>query len=292
MAFRSSALACSLALFLTSGCSAPVKSEDVPRTPPPYQGPLVLEGDGRGFSVTEYRDRSRLKVERRFERCTYHRLYDTGAQQSHEWASCDPAPVATKPFHRELPNPHNAHLGRSAQPTGSCALAGQVGEVWRSIRPATFKGANGEHDEACITADGVVLRETLLSPDMSNPIVHWTATRVVREAPPEHAFDLPMEDQLSTLPRPAEVVAFVRENWDGLGLRFSRLVSRDGDFPTLLSVDNVSCEYLLNAHQCSYFVTAGFAPDDVVTQRLQSDFERTARGGLNEIILVRESPRR
>lgn len=173
---------------LGSGCSP-----DHQAAPPPaYKGPLILEGIGRGNTATEYRDGARLKIERRIGRCTFHRLYSMPAGKSYSWSFCQSGGHEVEIAKISLlPEPHFFPRSPQAKSSGVCSVAGEAGTVWRFRRPANIKGANGEYDEACISADGIVLQEALLLPDLSGRQVNWTATRVTRERPPQQVFDPP-----------------------------------------------------------------------------------------------------
>ena len=91
------------------------------------------------------------------------------------------------------------------------------------------------------------------------------------------------------LPGAAEIGSYVSTHWgQDFNQRFSRFAARPGQSSTLVSVQNANCtlNWGGSVAECSYDVTASFEGSERVTRKLQSQFEREADGGLNEVVII------
>ena len=94
------------------------------------------------------------------------------------------------------------------------------------------------------------------------------------------------------LPTSEEVAAYTAAHWDEWHPRFARLAGREGAVATLVKVENVKCGYRYFTPECSFDVTADFAPADRSTTAMFSQFDRNAAGQIEETYVLYEARKR
>ncbi len=90
----------------------------------------------------------------------------------------------------------------------------------------------------------------------------------------------------SPIPSDREVVAFVMTSWDHYDARFAYLSERRGQSSTPISVTNVDCGPDREDAKCTFVVRARFVDGAVVSQSMESAFQRGPDGAIDVLIPV------
>lgn len=90
----------------------------------------------------------------------------------------------------------------------------------------------------------------------------------------------------SPIPSDREVVAFVMATWDHYDARFAFLSDRRGQSSAPLSVTNVECGPDGDDAKCTFVVRGRFGDGVVVTQPMESFFQRQSDGSIEVLIPV------
>ncbi len=194
-----SRLTLALAMGLLAACSH--ERADPRGQPEIYRGPLTVVAKDHSGGTTIQRSagaRNRTTWLRPDGRS--HDLISDGVEhRAYSWSSDRPQVEARYTPKRE---PLRYWLAPDrTEPMGACEAAGEVGRVWRHTSPPNFKNPQARITDACVTADGVMIRRYLERfPDGASSI-EWEATSVSRAPLPADVFIPPS----AAAPSPAPV---------------------------------------------------------------------------------------
>lgn len=90
----------------------------------------------------------------------------------------------------------------------------------------------------------------------------------------------------SPIPSDREVVAFVMTTWDHFDARFAYLSDRRGQSSTPISVTNVECGPDEENAKCTLVVRGRFGDGVIVSQPMESLFQRQPDGSIEVLIPV------
>ncbi len=90
----------------------------------------------------------------------------------------------------------------------------------------------------------------------------------------------------SPIPSDREVIAFVMATWDHYDRRFAYLSERRGQSSNPISVTNVECGPDGEDAKCTFIVKGRFGDGTVVSQPMESFFQRQPDGSIDVLIPV------